>query len=159
MWNTASNMVHSLKDRIGIPYKITIISQDNEPDPLKEILDLKFEIGLEVPNYDITSELLETEFKKIESLMKENPDNELVIERKYLPEIIDENLLEISKNDKLLTLTRSTLSEFERRGIMTEFYNNMVKFFLVAKKVKEILNNRIKREEKKRFGKLTSDYL
>ncbi|MFX0167641.1 MAG: hypothetical protein ACFFAG_19220 [Promethearchaeota archaeon] len=130
MRNPASKMVHSIKDRLDVPYKIRIISQDNEPDTLKEILGLKFEIGLNLPNYDFIPELLEIESKKIESLIKENPDNELVIERKSLPEIIDEDLLEISKNDKLPVLTQFALSEFLKRGIMTEFYKNVVKFLL-----------------------------
>lgn len=159
MQNTASKMVHSIMDKLDVPYKIRIISQDNEPDSLKEILGLKFEIGLEVPNYDFIPELLDREFKKIESLIKENPDDELVIERKYLPETIDGDLLEISKNDKHPTLIQLALSEFKKRGVMTEFYNGKVKFVLVVKKVEEILNKRIIQEEKKRFGKLTSDYL
>ena len=81
-------------------------------------------------------------FKRIESLMKENPDEELVIERQYLPEIIDEDLLEISRNDNLPILTRSALNKFEIRGIMTEYSHNKVKFYLIEKRVKEILNNR-----------------
>jgi hypothetical protein len=149
--NKAFNKALAIKQKHDIPFKITMVRQDKEPNPLKEILGLKFEVDLKVPNYDFMPKLLDLEFKKIESLLKESPDNELVIERQYLPEIIDEGLLEISKNDNLPRLTPTASNKIKYRGIITEHSPGEVKLSLVVKRVEELLNNR--------FGKLTPEDL
>lgn len=67
--------------------------------------------------------------KKINSTMKKESVDELAIERKYLPEIFNEDYLELSKDDGLPTLKRFLLLCLLVFGIKTEFYGNVIKFF------------------------------
>jgi len=66
--------------------------------------------------------------ERIEYLMKENDVLELAIERKYLPEIFNVDILDFSE-DGLPTLKSFVLKELFLKGIFTRFYGNVVKFF------------------------------
>ena len=67
--------------------------------------------------------------KKIVSIMKKESVNELVIERKYLPEIFSADFLEISKDDGVPTLKPFVIISIMLYGIMTEFYDSVIKFY------------------------------
>lgn len=77
---------------------------------------------------EIFRESVEVVAEKIEYLMKINAVDELVIERKYLPEIFSPDLLGFSQ-DGLPTLKPSVLKGLFLKGIFTRFYDNVVKFF------------------------------
>jgi len=66
--------------------------------------------------------------KKIESLMQEESVNELTIQREYLPEIFSKDVLELS-DDGLPTLTGFILEYLKEKGISTEAYGKIIKFF------------------------------
>lgn len=72
--------------------------------------------------------ILESAEKKIEFIMKKESVNELTIARKYLPEIFSADILDISKDDGLPILKPFAIQYFSSKGIITEFYGNVIKF-------------------------------
>lgn len=66
-------------------------------------------------------------YEKIISIMKKESVAELTIERKYLPEILSYDVLEIS-SDGLPTLKRFAIEYFLFGGIKTEYYGKVVRF-------------------------------
>ncbi len=69
---------------------------------------------------------------KIESIFKEQSVNKITMHRKYLPEIFDADLLEISDSDGLPTLKSDIVSHFWMRGITTKFYGNIIQLIGVG---------------------------
>lgn len=67
--------------------------------------------------------------KKINSTMKKESVDELAIERKYLPEMFNEDYLELSKDDGLPTLKQFLVLCLVVFGIKTEFYGKVIKFY------------------------------
>jgi len=74
--------------------------------------------------------------------MKENAMNKLVIERNYLPEIFDIDLLELSK-DGFPILSSFILKELKIREIFTVLDGNIVNFYDINS-IKEFLQDEIK---------------
>ena len=75
----------------------------------------------------MNEESAERAVKKIKSLMREAGVNELTIERQYLLEIFNHDLLELSSDDGLPMLKLSALKYFISRGIITKCKNKVVK--------------------------------
>lgn len=73
--------------------------------------------------------------KKIISIFKEQSIDKITVQRKYLLEIFDADLLEISKNDGLPALKQIVLDYFEVRGIMTRFSDNVVQFETIVPEI------------------------
>ena len=67
--------------------------------------------------------------KKINFTMKKESVDKLAIERKYLPEIFNEDYLELSKIDGLPTLKQFLILCLVIFGIKTEFYGKVIKFY------------------------------
>ena len=80
---------------------------------------------------DIDFKLVKQGITKIESIMKEESVNELTIHRKYLLEIFDADLVEISKIDGFPVFKPGVLECLEIKGIFTKFFGNVLKFFKV----------------------------
>lgn len=119
------------------------VFQDYEPQALKEILGLLFEDDLKYQDYDMMPDILDKEFKKIDSLMRERTVNELEIDRKYLPEIFSEDLLNLSY-DNLSIMSMFVMEEFRKRGITCETTKDKIKFFRAVEYLKKELNTIIK---------------
>ena len=66
--------------------------------------------------------------------------NEVVVERKYLPEIFNNLILEISEDDGLPIVKPTVVEYFRSKLIETEIYGNVVKFFK-SEKFKRIIAN------------------
>ena len=66
---------------------------------------------------------------------KEQSIDKITVQRKYLLEIFDADLLEISKNDGLPALKQIILDYFEVRGIMTRFSDNEVQFETIVPEI------------------------
>ena len=73
-------------------------------------------------------------YDKIVSIMKKESVNKLAIERKYLPEIFNDDVLEISI-DGLPILKPFALEYFRLRGIKAKPYGNVLKFSLPNLKI------------------------
>lgn len=78
--------------------------------------------------YKLDLKSVEKAVKRIKSIMKEQSVDELTIDRKYLPEIVNINLLEISKSDGLPIFKTIVLEYLKRKGIITRFFGNVIKF-------------------------------
>lgn len=72
--------------------------------------------------------VVEKAWEIIDSIMKKESISEVTLERQYLPEIIDNEALELSKDDGLPTLKRFVANYFKKKGINVEIYGNVVKF-------------------------------
>ena len=141
----SAKMAPTLGDVHWINYKIRTIYQGNEPIEFLNFLGIEKEKNSiqnkksaiyekEPEELEIDKSILKelTFFKnilKIEYLMKENSTEKLIIARKYLPEIFDAELLEISKLDGLPTLKPFVSEFFESKGISTNLYGNEIFFF------------------------------
>ena len=80
---------------------------------------------------------VEKAVKKIKTIMKEESVNELTIDRKYLPEILSIDLLNISKTDGLPILKFSASEYFKAEGIIIKHYGDSVKFSKDTKRKKK----------------------
>ncbi len=79
--------------------------------------------------------------KKIESIFKEQSVNQITIHRKYLPEIFDADLLEISDSDGLPTLKPLLVYYLWMDGIITKFYSNVIQLISVG--IQEMIYYRV----------------
>ncbi len=66
--------------------------------------------------------------ERIKSLMREKSVDKLTIERKYLPEIFSTDIIDISKDGGLPILKPFVIEYFRSKGIITEFYGNVIEF-------------------------------
>ena len=73
--------------------------------------------------------------KKIISIFKEQSVDKITVQRQYLLEIFDADLLEISKSDDLPALKQVVLDYFGVRGIMTRFSDNEVQFEAIVPEI------------------------
>lgn len=71
---------------------------------------------------------LENAVRKIISIFSKQDVNQITIQRKYLPEIFDSDLLEISKSDGLPTVKAIALNYFLKNEIITNIYDYEVQF-------------------------------
>ena len=114
--------------------KISLLLDDSEGsislEMLKEDRHLYDEYLKRLKNIKIFAEIA---IKKIKSLMKKESVNELTINRKYLPEIFNADLLEISKNDGFPTLKPFVLEYFSAKRILIELYGNVIIFKKIKK--------------------------
>ena len=75
---------------------------------------------------------IEKAIKKIESILEEQSVNKITIQKQYLPEIFDADLLEISNKDGFPKIKLILLVNFNRKGILTKFYGNEIQFFKLS---------------------------
>jgi len=144
----AKKLAPTVRERYGIGFKITPVDEGIEPLEFNIMVKLE-----EEPDYDGTQkdlEVLESLFKekfpplakididfklvengitKIKFIMKEESVNELTIHRKYLQEVFDAGLLEISNLDGFPIFKPGVVDCFEFMGIFTKLYGNVLKFF------------------------------
>ncbi|GAG11786.1 unnamed protein product, partial [marine sediment metagenome] len=69
----------------------------------------------------------EKAWKIIDSIMKKESIDEVTLERQYLPEVFDSEVLELSKDDGLPTLKPFILVYLGLKGIITKLYGNFLK--------------------------------
>ncbi len=90
-------------------------------------LDFDIDLGL-INKEDLRSfNSIAKAINKIESIFKEQSVNQITMHRKYLPEIFDGDLLEISDSDGLPTLKSVLVNHLWMNGIITKFYGNMIR--------------------------------
>ncbi|GAI75918.1 unnamed protein product, partial [marine sediment metagenome] len=65
---------------------------------------------------------------KIKSLLKDKNIKELVIERKYLLEMFDGNIIEMKETDRIPMLLHYTELKFIKQGIKIEYNGDLIKF-------------------------------
>lgn len=65
---------------------------------------------------------------KIKSMLKHKQVSELTIDRQYLPEILNESIIEISREDGLPRVTSFASKYFKERGITIKYSGNAVTF-------------------------------
>jgi predicted regulator of Ras-like GTPase activity (Roadblock/LC7/MglB family) len=86
----------------------------------------------------VYKESLRKGVKKIETMMKQESLYELTFERKNLPEIFSDVLLELHiSHDELPALKQTTLEYFKSKGIMPIYYNNSIRFFKILDAIPE----------------------
>ena len=73
------------------------------------------------------NEAAEKAWKIIDSIMKKESIDEVTLERQYLPEVFDSEVLELSKDDGLPTLKPFILAYLVLKGIITKLYGNVLK--------------------------------
>ena len=73
------------------------------------------------------NEAAEKAWKIIDSIMKKESLDEVTLERKYLPEVFDSKVLELSKNDRLPTLKLFIFVYLGLKGIITNIYGSVLK--------------------------------
>jgi len=71
---------------------------------------------------------LEKALKKIDSIFRKQDQNQITIQRKYLPEIFSADLLGISEDDGLPILQPFVLEYFTTNGIKVKFSINEAEF-------------------------------
>ena len=74
------------------------------------------------------NEAAEKAWKIIDSIMKKESINEVTLERKYLPEVFNSKVLELSKEDGLPTLKLFIFVYLGLKGIITNLYGDVLKF-------------------------------
>ena len=75
------------------------------------------------------NEAAEKAWKIIDSIMKKESIDEVTLERQYLPEIFDSEVLELSKDDGLPTLKPSIILHLKLKGILNQFFGSVIKFY------------------------------
>ncbi|MFX1478041.1 MAG: roadblock/LC7 domain-containing protein [Promethearchaeota archaeon] len=98
-------------------------------------------------------------YEKIISIGIKESVNRLAIERKYLPEILSKDVLEISKNDGLPILKPFVLKYFLLKEIKTKLYGNVIKFSLLYLKNKVEIEKTAKQKENEREEKDEKEHL
>ena len=66
--------------------------------------------------------------KKVKAIMKESDSTSLVLERKYLFEVFDHEIVKIGETDKFPILNLHALFQFFIHGILVENYGPLIKF-------------------------------
>jgi len=98
----------------------------------------------------IDTDLKRMAYEKIKSIMLEEGVNELTIDRKYLPEILHADQLEISPKDGLPTLKSFLIQYFYVKGILIQISSKEIKFIYIEKEDNKRLSLE-KKEENKRI--------
>jgi len=70
-------------------------------------------------------------FDKILSIMMDKEIEELIIERKYLLEVVEEKFVAISKKDSLPILKSLVRGDFTYFGIDVKYYKDLIKFIKI----------------------------
>lgn len=99
-------------------------NKNNDLVTFEELQNFEFEFDKSIKK----CESINKATNKIESIFKEQSVNQITMHRKYLPEIFDADLLEISESDGLPTLKSGIVNHFWMRGITTKFYGNVIHF-------------------------------
>jgi len=86
--------------------------------------------------------------ERIKSLMREKSVNKLTIERKYLPEIFRPDIIDISKDGGIPILKPFVIEYFRSKGIITEFYGNVIEFKKQQELNCKFCGNRLVKEQK-----------
>jgi hypothetical protein len=160
-----------IRDRHGMGFRIIAVDEGKEPvgfeimiglveeeissidqiDPLyegtkddQELLEsLREEKELLLKEFH-RNKLVEKVWKKIDSTMKKESIEEITLERQYLPEIFDDEVLELSKDDGLPTFKPFILPELGLNGIITKLYGKVLKLEkaeIIPKHFREIMRN------------------
>ena len=73
-------------------------------------------------------EIVKQSFDKIISIMRDKKLHEIIIERKYLIEIVEEKFLVLSRKDSLPILKAFVREAFKYYGIDVKYYKDLIKF-------------------------------
>jgi hypothetical protein len=86
----------------------------------------------------------EKAFRAIVSIFKKEKTNHITIQRKYLPEIVTQDLLELSKADGLPVIKSFYIEFFEINGFKVLFDANEAHFNLIYENLNKLKDNPVK---------------
>ncbi|MFX0037042.1 MAG: hypothetical protein ACFE9I_15535 [Candidatus Hermodarchaeota archaeon] len=97
--------------------------------PIKKIVDVRKRPEIKIEDFEGYEflQVLKSAEKKIDSIMKKESINELTIERQYLSEIFNADLIELSKSDGIPIFKPFVIFYFMLRGIQTDFIGKSIK--------------------------------
>lgn len=175
----------NIRDRYDTAFRITAVNEGNEPVGFKVMIGLEDEQynSTEETNlvYGETEEdlalleqlrnekmvllknrvlqdLAEKGLRKILAIMERESIEEIAIERQYLQEMFDGGLIKLNKDDGLPILEGFLIEFMRRKGVRTELYGNVVKFFRSEPEEIEILD-KFELENIESFKRLYADGL
>jgi len=115
------------------PKQVNSIDEKNSYDPLKYLVDelnpdIIRNMGIDIPKRFQNLQELEEALAKLKAIMKQNNSLEVLVDRKYLPELFKPSLIEILVSDGLPILKPFVMKYFFNNGILSKIEGHLIEF-------------------------------